>query len=113
INGTAFCMYCAGVTTVDEQERMREAVLAAVDAEEELTGAMPTHMRAAFLKSPEDSMRATVRATKAGIRQRIAALSTPRQPQEHDPTRDQEELCQCGHPYYRHFDTYEDMRPVG
>lgn len=21
--------------------------------------------------------------------------------------------CRCGHPYYRHFDTYEDMRPVG
>jgi hypothetical protein len=22
-------------------------------------------------------------------------------------------LCVCGHPYYRHFDTYEDMAPVG
>ena len=23
-------------------------------------------------------------------------------------------ICQCGHPYYRHFDTYdEDMYPVG
>lgn len=21
--------------------------------------------------------------------------------------------CRCGHPYYRHFDTYEDMRHVG
>lgn len=21
--------------------------------------------------------------------------------------------CECGHPYYRHFDTYEDMSPVG
>jgi len=21
--------------------------------------------------------------------------------------------CKCGHPYYRHFDTYEDMAPVG
>jgi len=21
--------------------------------------------------------------------------------------------CECGHPYYRHFDTYEDMAPVG
>ena len=21
--------------------------------------------------------------------------------------------CVCGHPYYRHFDTYEDMSPVG
>lgn len=22
-------------------------------------------------------------------------------------------ICVCGHPYYRHFDTYEDMYPVG
>ena len=21
--------------------------------------------------------------------------------------------CLCGHPYYRHFDTYDDMYPVG
>ncbi len=40
-----------------------------------------------------------------------AALSST--PTPHDKSRDQEALCQCGHPYYRHFDTYEDMRPVG
>lgn len=22
-------------------------------------------------------------------------------------------LCICGHPYYRHFDTYDYMRPIG
>jgi hypothetical protein len=22
-------------------------------------------------------------------------------------------LCACGHPYYRHFDSYDDMHPVG
>ncbi len=22
-------------------------------------------------------------------------------------------VCECGHKYYRHFDTYENMRPVG
>lgn len=22
-------------------------------------------------------------------------------------------LCECGHTYYRHFDPYEDMEPVG
>lgn len=22
-------------------------------------------------------------------------------------------MCVCGHPYYRHFDTYDDMRYVG
>ena len=31
----------------------------------------------------------------------------------YDPTFDEYKECICGHPYYRHFDTYEDMRPVG
>lgn len=22
-------------------------------------------------------------------------------------------MCECGHPYYRHFDSYDDMSPVG
>ena len=22
-------------------------------------------------------------------------------------------VCECGHKYYRHFDTYEEMSPVG
>ena len=22
-------------------------------------------------------------------------------------------LCVCGHPYFRHFDTYDDMAPIG
>lgn len=26
---------------------------------------------------------------------------------------EQSKVCQCGHPYYRHFDTYEDMYPCG
>lgn len=25
----------------------------------------------------------------------------------------QDALCMCDHPYYRHFDTYEEMRAVG
>ena len=24
-----------------------------------------------------------------------------------------DKLCDCGHPYYRHFDTYEDMLAIG
>lgn len=24
-----------------------------------------------------------------------------------------DKLCKCGHPYYRHFDTYEQMEAVG
>src|SRR5438552_3968558 len=32
---------------------------------------------------------------------------------KYDPTFGDEKVCVCGHPYYRHFDTYEEMRPVG
>lgn len=30
-----------------------------------------------------------------------------------NPDFPQEALCECGHPYYRHFDTYDDMDPCG
>ena len=31
----------------------------------------------------------------------------------YDPTFGDDVLCECGHPYYRHFDSYEEMSPVG
>jgi hypothetical protein len=31
----------------------------------------------------------------------------------YDPNFGDDRLCTCGHPYYRHFDTYEDMYPIG
>lgn len=37
----------------------------------------------------------------------------PTGPKAWDRNRDQDEECQCGHRYERHFDTYEDMAPVG
>lgn len=30
-----------------------------------------------------------------------------------NPDYDGEAICKCGHTYYRHFDTYEDMENVG
>lgn len=30
-----------------------------------------------------------------------------------DPEEDQERLCVCGHPYHRHFDSYDEMKPIG
>lgn len=32
---------------------------------------------------------------------------------QYDPNYGDNKECLCGHPYYRHFDTYEDMAPVG
>ncbi len=34
-------------------------------------------------------------------------------PTGYDKSIGDDTLCLCGHPYYRHFDTYEDMRPTG
>jgi hypothetical protein len=31
----------------------------------------------------------------------------------YDPNFGDKKLCICGHPYYRHFDTYDDMEPIG
>jgi hypothetical protein len=32
---------------------------------------------------------------------------------EYNPEYGDEKLCKCGHSYYRHFDSYENMAPVG
>lgn len=37
----------------------------------------------------------------------------PRYIKQYDPNYGDNKLCKCGHTYYRHFDTYEDMYPVG
>ena len=31
----------------------------------------------------------------------------------YDPNFGDEKLCLCGHPYYRHFDTYDNMADIG
>ena len=70
-----------------ERAQALEAALRAVADEDELDGPIPTHMREAFNLSPEESMRATVRATKAGIAARIGALlAVPPPPPVGSPT---------------------------
>lgn len=32
---------------------------------------------------------------------------------KYNPNFGDDRKCTCGHPYYRHFDTYEEMAPVG
>lgn len=31
----------------------------------------------------------------------------------YNPNYGDNRMCVCGHPYYRHFDSWENMRPVG
>lgn len=32
---------------------------------------------------------------------------------QYNPAYGDDRVCACGHEYYRHFDTYDDMYPVG
>ena len=32
---------------------------------------------------------------------------------KYNPNFGDDRMCVCGHTYYRHFDSYEDMEPVG
>lgn len=32
---------------------------------------------------------------------------------KYNPNYGDDRVCICGHTYYRHFDSYEDMRPCG
>jgi len=32
---------------------------------------------------------------------------------KYNPNYGDDRICKCGHPYYRHFDTYDDMFPCG
>lgn len=32
---------------------------------------------------------------------------------KYNPNYGDDKKCVCGHPYYRHFDTYDDMYPCG
>jgi hypothetical protein len=43
----------------------------------------------------------------------ITAFLDTRHPHAYNPQFGDDKLCACGHRYYRHFDTYEDMAPVG
>jgi hypothetical protein len=46
----------------------------------------------------------------------LAKLEEQTQPEvarEYDKNFGDDRECKCGHPYYRHFDTYDDMVPCG
>lgn len=43
----------------------------------------------------------------------ITRTPAPEKERAYNPEYGSDRLCACGHPYYRHFDTYEDMEPVG
>lgn len=32
---------------------------------------------------------------------------------KYNPNFGDDKICKCGHPYYRHFDSYEQMKAIG
>lgn len=58
-----------------------------------------------------------LRKLNESLCERIAAqselLSKKAEKVTYDPAFGDDRLCMCGHPYHRHFDSYEDMEPVG
>jgi hypothetical protein len=32
---------------------------------------------------------------------------------KYNPKYDKNKICECGHPYHRHFDSYENMEAIG
>lgn len=42
-----------------------------------------------------------------------AAVEADQQAAKYDPEVGDDARCACGHPYHRHFDSHEDMAPVG
>ena len=45
--------------------------------------------------------------------EKIVLIEKASVPPAFDPNFGDQKLCVCGHPYFRHFDTYDDMYPVG
>jgi hypothetical protein len=43
----------------------------------------------------------------------LLSLLMPEAMRTYDPKFGDDRACQCGHIYYRHFDTYDDMYPIG
>ena len=65
-----------------------------------------------YLVSEEDYSKAPMEA-KADLFLRLMAALEELKKTEYDTAFGDDKVCKCGHAYYRHFDTYEDMRPIG
>ena len=64
--------------------------------------------------SGEDDVVTTFRCHACGETWRLSyELSVVATPKIYDPDYGDDRVCECGHTYYRHFDSYEDMDPIG
>jgi len=63
----------------------------------------------------EDYLNPARDRTKFCVRCKLDAIlaAHPAETAAYDKTFGDERLCACGHPYRRHFDTYDEMQPIG
>jgi len=54
----------------------------------------------------------SLKLVKNGVEPYLEGIITE-QTRKYNPNYGDDRICKCGHPYYRHFDTYEDMYPCG
>lgn len=55
-----------------------------------------------------------VRLVRAALQEAILIFEPkPTISEQYDKDFGDDKLCKCGHPYHRHFDSYEDMEPTG
>jgi hypothetical protein len=76
-------------------------------------GECPVHRGDACLRTPEGLIQMIHQYQQLCEYMGLQLIDVHDIPAPYDPDFGDDRVCKCGHPYYRHFDTYEDMRPVG
>ena len=76
-------------------------------------GECPTHHGDACLRTPEGLVEMIQLYQKLCDYHNLDITDAYFIPYPYDPEIGDDKLCKCGHPYHRHFDSYENMKPVG
>lgn len=111
-------------TIVDYGHFVRRAQEAGARAQAASSSAETAKARATRAESAAAKSDHLLRNARKSLQEALAHLSglppvaehegeRERHPAPYDPAFGDEKECRCGHPYYRHFDTYERMGPVG
>lgn len=90
----------------DPTKSVRERITAYIRAD---VGCTWNHLFEDDVVRPEEEAQA--RVVMDEILAAIGEVGT--RPPNYDPTFGDEKVCVCGHTYYRHFDSYENMSPIG
>lgn len=76
-------------------------------------GECPVHHGDGCLRTPEGLLIMLRQYEKLCAYHQLQLIDVHDIPDPYDPVFGDDKVCKCGHPYNRHFDTYEEMRAVG